>query len=480
MGPNCKTCGENGTNPINTGWHGNKYQRETDYVGEGPFPLRFERFYNSWQQAIPLLNPYNLQKGAWTHTFSRRIATATLKNSATDTNPQTIAVVYRPDGRALIYDKSGANWVSSLPEITERLTQLADGSWQFFNNDDETETYNATGTLLSLRNRAGLTQTLTYTATGITVTHSLGRSLTIDLAGNAVSRLVTPNNDIYTYNGITSVTYPDTTTRSYEYTGNTALTGIVDAYGVRIAAWAYDGFGRAYSSEHAGGTDKYVITYSGGITAAGAPVSITDPLGAVRTHTYSGNNDQFRGKIIKPASASLACSTCPGGGTASTTYDANGFVASKTDFKGNVTNYSYNARGLEQSRTEAFGTPQARTITTAWHPNFRLPTNISEPGRSTDFVYDAINGALLTKTVTDTAMLKKRTWTYTYNTNGQVLTVDAPRTDVVDTATYTYDAQGNVATYTKALNQVTRYTLYDAHGRLQSMTDPNGLITAMT
>src|SRR6185436_12625804 len=34
----CNVC--NGTNPINSGWLGNKYEREDDYLGSGTFPLR--------------------------------------------------------------------------------------------------------------------------------------------------------------------------------------------------------------------------------------------------------------------------------------------------------------------------------------------------------------------------------------------------------------------------------------------------------
>lgn len=49
--------------------------------------------------------------------------------------------------------------------------------------------------------------------------------------------------------------------------------------------------------------------------------------------------------------------------TLTQTYDTNGFRSSRTDFKGNVTNYVHDSRGLETSRTEAYGTAQARTIT---------------------------------------------------------------------------------------------------------------------
>lgn len=71
-----------------------------------------------------------------------------------------------------------------------------------------------------------------------------------------------------------------------------------------------------------------------------------------------------------------------------TTYDDNGFVASKTDWKGNITTYVNNARGLEVSRTEASGTNDAQTITTLWHDTFNLPLRITEPERIVDFTYD--------------------------------------------------------------------------------------------
>ncbi|HFT7998616.1 TPA: RHS repeat protein, partial [Pseudomonas aeruginosa] len=38
---------------------------------------------------------------------------------------------------------------------------------------------------------------------------------------------------------------------------------------------------------------------------------------------------------------------------------------------------------------EAAGTPQARTVTTDWHPTLFLPVQVSEPGRITRYQYDA-------------------------------------------------------------------------------------------
>ncbi|KRV77019.1 hypothetical protein AO742_29225, partial [Pseudomonas citronellolis] len=70
------------------------------------------------------------------------------------------------------------------------------------------------------------------------------------------------------------------------------------------------------------------------------------------------------------------------------TYLANGLPASRTDWNGNLTTHQYDERGLEVSRTEAAGTPQARTITTTWHPTFALPLSVTEPGQVTRYQYD--------------------------------------------------------------------------------------------
>ena len=75
-----------------------------------------------------------------------------------------------------------------------------------------------------------------------------------------------------------------------------------------------------------------------------------------------------------------------------------------------------------------------------------------------------------------------RTWTYTYNTFGQVLTEDGPRTDVSDVTTYTYytcttgSMRPGRDDHQRA-RAVTTYNAYNAHGRPMQITDPNGLVT---
>lgn len=71
-------------------------------------------------------------------------------------------------------------------------------------------------------------------------------------------------------------------------------------------------------------------------------------------------------------------------------------------------------------------------------------------------------------------------WIYTYNTSGQVLTADGPRTDVSDITTNTYDAAGNLATTTNALGHLTQLQDYNGRGQPGKIIDANGVETLLT
>jgi len=78
-----------------------------------------------------------------------------------------------------------------------------------------------------------------------------------------------------------------------------------------------------------------------------------------------------------------------------------------------------------------------------------------------------------------------RTWAYTYNANGSLLTVNGPRTDVSDVTMYNYYAnndpdvgkRGNLASVTNAGGHITSITAYNLHGQPLTIVDPNGLAT---
>jgi RHS repeat-associated protein len=78
-----------------------------------------------------------------------------------------------------------------------------------------------------------------------------------------------------------------------------------------------------------------------------------------------------------------------------------------------------------------------------------------------------------------------RAWAYTYNSVGQILTEDGPRSDISDVTTNTYYSCsygyecGQPHTVTNSLGHVTTYNSYNAHGQLAQVTDANGLVTSL-
>src|SRR5258708_1184324 len=204
-------------------------------------------------------------------------------------------------------------------------------------------------------------------------------------------------------NNLTSVTFPGGNKRLYYYNeqANTAstnlpnaLTGITDENNNRYATFQYDAQGRTTATQLGSGVNRYAAAYNSLSTV------VTDPLGT--THSYG-----LQVTLGVVNTTGITGSACPACGPAAQAFDANGRRSSRTDWNGNLTTYLRQDPGgrldLETSRTEASGSPQARTITTQWHSNFRLPTLISEPNRTTGVTYDSAGNAQ-TRTVTDTAL----------------------------------------------------------------------------
>jgi YD repeat-containing protein len=504
---NCPSVG----NPINP-LTGNKNQQEIDYNGPGAFALRFDRYYSSSMAGGAVVANANLSV-TWNHSYARSISNRSALPDA--------ATMRRGDGRLLYFQFAGGLWRPDA-DVPVKLERLVDGGgattgWRYTSESDEVEIYDAAGRLVSIANREGLTQTLTYDAQGrlFQVTDAWGKQLTFAYdASNRISTLTDPAGGIYTYAydasaRLASVTYPGGAVRTYLYElgGTELLTGILDENGQRFATYGYSA-GKAISSEHAGGAGR--VTLSTNLAGAAA---VTDVLGSTRAYSRSVTLGMAKNTgITGPA--------CPECGPAAQTFDENGNLASRTDWNGNRSTYIYDLTpNLETSRTEGLDangapTPQTRTITTEWHPVFRLIKRRAEPLRITTYVYNGDGGAscglntdgvtlvpgmLCSKSIQATTDASgaaglgatpsgaPRTWTYTYNANGLVLTMDGPRTEVADAIAYTYYAdndsdlgkRGNVAAITNAAGHVTSITAYNAHGQPLTIVNPNGQTTTL-
>jgi YD repeat-containing protein len=483
-------------NPINLGT-GNKFQTEVDYTGNSPFPLTFQRFYNSDSSIVSARSGQQ-----WRHHYDRSL----------DILGASTIDALREDGKTYQFARTTSGWITD-PDVTDTLEELTDGQgtttgWRYKTAADIVEEYNVNGQLISLTNRAGQSQTLEYEVTAANggddnaatldrVVDSFGRSLNFTYDSNGrIAILTDPAGSEYSYaydvNGnLTSLTYPDETPadsndnpqRLYHYEDTNfiyALTGITDENGNRFASWGYDSQGRAYFSEHASGVERVDIVYN-----ADGTTTATDSAGEVQTYSFSVQH----GVALVANINGNACADC--GSIQSATYDANGFFASRTDFNGNQTTYINDARGLQTSRTEAVGTLEERTITTEWHASFRLPTKITEPGKETAFSYDA-SGRLLSRTETDTVTLASRTSTNSYyaasdfggDTSdpriGLLKSIDGPRIDLSDITDFEYDVMGNLIKTSNALGQETNITSHDAHGRPLTIVDANGTQTTLS
>jgi len=399
--------------------------------------------------------------------------------------------ITRANGATLRFELENGVWVNKL-NASLTLEELG-GNFVFTDTNDTKETFNASGQLISITYRNGQTETVEYNLTaaqggdddGSTldrVTGPFGHALTLSYdADSRLANVVTPDGTVqYTYNtdgNLESVINPDASVRQYHYEDTTFpdhLTGITDEGLERFATWSYDAEGRAVTSEHAGGKEFVQLTYN-----ANGTTTLTTGNGAVRIYTYS--TEQGRRKLATLSGD--VCSTCPGGNIASKTYDANGFLDEVIDWEGNTTQTVRNSVGLVEILIEGVGSPVQRTTTTTWHPTLRVPAEVVSPKNATNYTRDA-NGNILTMTISSGPL--SRSWAMTYNADGQLLSINGPRTDAADVTSLTYytcstgSECGQLQTVTNAMGHVTTYNNYDAVGRATLVTDANGLQSEYT
>lgn len=220
---------------------GNKSQKETDYVGTGNFPLVFKRTYNSLDtdstESFPTVTPPAPRKNLgdnWKSNYSSFIEHLyypdrhTMQLLAMPNPIMETAAVHRSDGQVLYFTSYGNSntWIPDS-DVNERLERTGSG-WVYSLRDGSVENYNSAGQLISLRNRAGLTQNLNYNAQGrlAAVTDSFGHTLAFSYnAQGNISTLTDPAGRVLSYiyepNGrnekLTRVTYADGAAKLYYY-----------------------------------------------------------------------------------------------------------------------------------------------------------------------------------------------------------------------------------------------------------------------
>ncbi len=347
---------------------GNTYLTEIDHQPTAAAQPVFYRTYNSVD-------------GIWRHNYSTKL---TFQSSS--------IILTKADGKQSHFALSGT---IATPEQSERGSLSRTGNeWLYITPDNEQFTFDTSGRLIHQLDTTGAEVALTYEQLYTTVTDNQNNQLQFSNKHSTDDHATQPTEVIasqikinfnYDINGqLNKATWNNAgleKIRSFHYEDhrNTKLlTGITDERGIRYATWTYDDQGRAISSEHAGGAERTLVSYN----ADGSSI-VTNALGKRTTYRFQTIQGIRRITAIEGEPSA----NCPNSNS-TFTYDDRGLVKTRTDNNGNVTTFDYNERGLEVSRTEAYGTPQARTVATEWHPTLFLPITVTEPDRVTSYSYD--------------------------------------------------------------------------------------------
>lgn len=523
--PNDRSCGANANvagNPVEVS-SGRKLDSRVDFMSDGPLPLTFQRFYRG-PSLISVKGAAVTKIGQnWASNFDA-VAFWGYFNSGMfhfklpdgrdfnfDINSSGVATPQYFSASTLIWTSGSHGNDASVTKFADRVELTVDG--------ETTYVFNTSMRLTAIRYRGGYEQTLTYGPDGrrTLVMDNLGRSFGFSYdAFGYLAELSVPGSQVYKYRYKTTVdvaaleaTYPtidfsrvrnqanvlekvilpdatpgtdaDNPTITYHYEDASdprLLTGVTDERGIRFATWAYDANKRAVQSTHAGGADNTALSFND----ASSTVTVTNPLGKQAIHNFALVNGSAR-RLSSIAGQPTA--NCPSS-TQSFTYDTNSFVASVTDEEGRVTAYVNDARGRATSITRGSGSAAPVVTTASWHSLYNVPTQVVEPGVTTDYVWSA-SGTLTSRTQTDTTTHsvpyatsgQSRVWTYTYGTAGLLTSIDGPLAGTGDTVAYTYDTAGYLQTVTNELGHVTTVDSVNGRGQPTLVTDPNGVKTAL-
>jgi len=410
---------------------------------------------------------------------------------------------YGPSGFTGVFTANGSGGWTAPAGVNADLVRNADQTWSLTyrasaekltftsggylikdvdrNGVGLTLSYDSSNRMSSLTDANGRVTTFTYGTFGITkITDPVGRSFDVayypgggiktmtDAAGavtavdntrtGGLDGIQTPNGNwtYFTYDSASRVTSVTRYLTPGAKTGDAAVTSF--AYNTSTGASA-----STRQTSPTGGITTYAADSSGRVT------SVTDPLGRMRSQTWTPNSD-----LATATDAAGVAGTGGGAGTA-----------------GNITTYSYdtlNNRTAVASPTGAATRASYAAGTGTTGTAYQPKTSTDAAGNTSALTYDAAGNTLSVRDTTGTAAggTGAVTSAFTYQDAvvsattsptqcggkaGQVCTSTDGNGNVT---TYRYDAMGNLTQVTPAAPLgATTYT-YDTAGRVTSVTDGKG------
>lgn len=488
---------------------GNKVEVEEDFKSFGEVSLGLTRTYNHYWRGVGLFGKH------WVSNFDYKLTFGTTALDACHPRPgggscgigaNTIIYAWRPDGRTIKFIRNASDGVfyEDKPGPVATIVQRVDGTFLHRSEIRGTEVYSSAGYVISVK-KYNVGWEYTYSGTfPQRVTHTSGRYVQFTWTNGQLTAVADPAGNQYGFSyhanqfgaglhRLAASSQPGSpmTTTAYHYERSsdpTALTG-KSFNGVRYSTFNYDANGYAISTEH-NGIEKHTFAYTPGANGV-LTVLETNPLG--KQTTFQFKDGKVQSVIGHPSTY------CPTTMLGLTEYDANGYPSMKSDFKGNRTYYSYNAKGQLLEKIEAQGTPDERIIRYEWWgpaTNNRLMSKTIVGVSKTTYYYDPIERLSRTtvQNLSPNGQANQVMETWLHNTDwgttlpngvrvpGILRSVSSygPVTDHANARVVNYDNQGNLTSVQHAPGIVTTYSNHNGLGQPSRVTGPNGDIMDYT
>jgi RHS repeat-associated protein len=476
---------------------GNKIEPETDFEGTGEAALHLRREYNKYWDGVGLFGKH------WISNFDYKLTFGTTEVNTCYPRPgggtcgigsNTLIYAHRPDARTIKFIRNATTGIfyEDKPNPVAKIVPQADGSFVLHGEDNDVEKYSSAGYIAEVRSETGVGWTFGYSGTyPIRVTHTSGRYVDFVWTNGQLTSVRDPTGNYFGYayhvnrfgtglHLLSATSKPGSpgTAIAYHYEDSRfpgALTG-KSFGGVRYSYFAYAVNGMAVSTEHGNGRDRYSFSYLGTGDPNEKAVDITNPLGLTTSLTFINGREQ--------ATNRLGAQYCPAAARYKTV-DANGNEDLVQDFRGNVTDYDYNAKGQLVRKIEAVGTPQARTTEYAWDTVTHRLLSTTTPGiRRIELTYTNQNRPA---SITEVNLSphgvanqsRTTTYTYTHHANGLLATVteDGPLPGNGDAVVTTYNALGDLVSVANSLGHAITYSNHNGLGQPGRVIGANGDIT---
>ncbi len=439
---------------------GEKYQFETDFVLNSPFPIKIQRNFRSFQSQE---SKYIQNKAINNHinsTLSSNTGGIGWVKHIQPSNFSGPAIIFENEQRHLVDDISYAgnnSWkLDSFKYLTlygqqgpvnidlgdaiVRFTKDSDGKlsssnlvnatlnedvsgvrtpemyWEFKNAKGETLYFNKQGLLTIEYNKGGLAHYYTwngdpkspYSPTTVTISDDFSNSATIKLSvGNTITSVELSNGITITY-GYDKYANLSTVTKSIPTDPDTpsALIELTKTYHYENIAFPYaltgitDEKGVRYATWTYDEIGRVIESKHANNVDKG---SISYELNTTTVTNSLGKQTIYHYDMVSGAKRlvkveGVATPSCSAANQAYT-YHPTGRVKTQTDWEGNVTYFEYNIKGQLTKRTEGYGTPDAYTVETTWHEALNEPSVITHPDKQEQFKYNT-QGKLINKSVT--------------------------------------------------------------------------------